>query len=124
MTQYFAPRASEVFVLSEGHGDISREEYVLKTDAAVYDVGTLVISEYAVNAKTGKYVRATQTLVDAQAGADFAIVLEATDARAADVKAAVFVRLGVVKARELVLDVSITTAEAAALLLKQFVVVR
>ncbi len=94
-------------------------------DATVYAVGTLVISEFATGAKTGKYVRATQTLVDAEATADFAIVLEDTDATAADVTdAALFARLGVVKGNSLVLDNSITVPEAAALLIKQNVAVK
>lgn len=121
---YIAPRPAFAFLLQEVSSEMSRDEYTLKTDATAYGVGTFVISEYVTSAKTGKYVRATQSLVDAEAGADFAIVSEEIDATAGDVKAPVFVRLGVVKGRELVLDPSITVAEAKALLAKQFVIVQ
>jgi hypothetical protein len=121
---YVAPKKAFSFYLQEVSPEMSRGEYTLKTNAEIYDVGTLVISEYVADAKTGKYVRATQALVDAGVEADFAIVAEETDATTADVKAAVFVRLGLVKGRELILDPSITLSEAAALLLKQFVVVQ
>jgi hypothetical protein len=121
---YTAPRQAFAFLLSEGNGEISRDELTLKTNATAYAVGTLVISEYATGAKTGKYIRATQTLVDAEDDADFAIVSEETDATSADAKAPVINCLATVKGRELVLDVSITVAEATALLMKQFVKVR
>ncbi|RVL87669.1 head decoration protein [Sinorhizobium meliloti] len=116
---YTAPKLAGNFVLVEVHEILSRDEYTLKQDAAEYKVGTLVISEYATGAKTGKYVRATQTLVDAEAGADFAVVFDNVDASAADTKAAVFHQLGVVKGANLVLDASITVAETKALLAKQ-----
>lgn len=120
--KYTAPRPAEAFVLYEVKDSLSRADKTLRQDATVYEVGTLVISEFELDAKTGAYVRATQTLVDAEPTADFAIVLEETDATAGDVKAPVFVQLGNVKLREMTLDPSITPAEAAALLAKQFVV--
>jgi hypothetical protein len=123
---YTAPRPAFAFLLSEGNGEISRDELTLKTNAAVYAVGTLVMSEIATGAATGKFVRVTQTLVDADTGhiAEYAIVSEETDATAADTLAPVISWLATVKSRELVLDASITTSEAAALLKKQFVRVR
>lgn len=120
--RYVAPRPAESFVLYEVKDELCRNEFVLKQNATVYSVGTLVISEFAASAKTGKYVTATQALVDAEPDADFALVLAETDATAADVEAPVLVRLAVVKVRELTLDPSITQAEAAALLLKQMIV--
>lgn len=120
--RYVAPRPAEAFILYEVKEELCRNEITLKQDASIYSVGALVISEFAASAKTGKYVTATQALVDAEPDADFALVLAETDATAADAEAPAFVRLGVVKVRELTLDPSITPAEAAALLLRQTIV--
>ncbi|WP_027489237.1 head decoration protein [Allorhizobium undicola] len=116
---YTAPKLAGNFVLFEVHEIMSRDEYTLKQDAAEYKVGTLVISEYATGAKTGKYVRATQTLVDAEDDADYAVVFDTVDAAAGDTKGAVFRQFGAIKGANLVLDASLTVAEAKALLAKQ-----
>ncbi len=118
---YTAPKLAGNFFLVEVNELLSRDEYTLKQNASEYKVGTLVISEYATGAKTGKYVRATQTLVDAEDDADYAVVFEDVDASAGDAKGAVFQQLGVIKGANLVLDASITVAEAKVLLAKQYI---
>lgn len=132
-TQFIAPRYDTVFILSEDKSYLSRDEGTLKQDAVEYEVGTLVISEYNAGVKTGKFVRATQALVDAadllaiedfRKAPKFALVISSKDATTGDVKAPLFLRYGQVKAQELVLDVSITIAEATELLERQVIIVR
>jgi len=124
MTAIFAPRPDECFIISEAEAFRSRDQITLKTDAAVYNVGTLVISEIVTGAKTGKYIRATQALADASTVEDYALVIYATDATAGDQIVAGFVRQGQVKSFELDLDVSLTIPEATALLAPQGIIVR
>ncbi|CDN46837.1 head decoration protein [Neorhizobium galegae] len=125
MARIYAPRPDEVFIRSEANGTLSRDKITLKTSATVYGSATVVIAEIVTNALTGKYVRATQTLVEA-AGENLhlAIVCRRTDAAEADVIATGFVRDGEVKGLELDLDTSLTVAEITPYLAAQDIVVR
>jgi len=119
MVELVEKRGAGFHLVSEGNGNISREEILV--DVGVLKAGTVLGKITATN----KYVQVDLSAVDGSEVAD-AVLFQAVDATAADVRAAAHVRLCEVNGAELVYPTGATQGDIdtinAALAVKNIIV--